>query len=312
MWCAPKSGLMRTLLLIEDSPVQRAAIREPLAATKLFDTIYEAEDGAEGLRLLMTRPYSMVVCDVEMPTLDGEKLLHTARQQPGGGPPFLMLTAVREPRRRAALLRNGARDVITKPFDPLELIARVELHLEVARLQCELAEKNTWLAELASTDGLTELPNRRKLTEAIALEWKRAARYRNPLSVVIADIDHFKRVNDEHGHPVGDLVLREVAGAIRGQVRAADIAGRWGGEEFLGVLTAPLQGAIAAAEKWRCAVKSMSLDVAGRGALRVTISLGVASRTAQMRDAEELIVAADAALYAAKRAGRDRTSASTG
>ncbi len=301
---------MRTLLLIEDSAVQRAAIREPLAATNLFDTIYEAEDGAEGLRLLMARPYSMVVCDVEMPTLDGEKLLLTARQQPGGGPPFLMLTGLRDPSRRAALLRNGARDVIGKPFDPRELVARVELHLEIVRLQCELAEKNAALAELASTDGLTELPNRRKLNESLALEWKRAERYGHPLSVVIGDIDHFKRVNDEYGHPVGDRVLREVAATIRRQVRATDVAGRWGGEEFLAVLTAPLQGAIAAAENWRSAIAALSLDVAGRGAVRVTISLGAAQRTLQMSGPDELIAAADAALYAAKRAGRDRTAAS--
>ena len=301
---------MRTLLLIEDSPVQRAAIREPLEQTRLFDTIYEAADGAAGLRLLMQRPYSMVVCDVEMPTLDGEKLLHIARQQPGGGPPFVMLTAIGDPRRRAALLRSGARDVVAKPFDPFELVARIELHLEYARLQSELAEKNAALEELALTDGLTELPNRRKLSEAISLEWKRAERYGRPLSIVMADIDHFKRVNDDYGHPVGDRVLREVAGAIRLHVRTTDIAGRWGGEEFLAVLTEPLQGAVVAAESWRKAIAALSLDVGGRDAIRVTMSFGVAQRTEQQSGPEELIASADAALYAAKRAGRNRTIAS--
>ncbi len=258
---------MRALLVIEDSAAQRAAIRRPLEEAKLFDEIHEAEDGASGLRMLLARPHALVICDLEMPTLNGEKLLHTSLQQPGGGPPFLMLTGVRDARRRAALLRAGARDVIAKPVDPLELLARVELHLELARLQAELAEKNAALEALALSDDLTELPNRRCLEAAIQVEWKRAERYGQPLSVVMADVDHFKHVNDEHGHPAGDRVLREVAACIRRRVRATDVAGRWGGEEFLAVLGVPLEGAMAAAESWRRAVEALEVAVDG-GAIR--------------------------------------------
>jgi two-component system cell cycle response regulator len=300
---------MRTLLVIEDSPVQCAAICEPLADAKLFDGIDVAQDGGAGLRLLFSREYTMVVCDVELPTLDGSKLLLSSRQQANGGPPFLMLTALRDPKRRVALLRAGARDVIAKPVDPLELIARVELHLEIARLQSELAAKNALLAELARTDELTGLPNRRRLEEALEHEWRRAERYRQPLAVVMADIDYFKRINDAHGHAAGDRVLREVSACLRRGLRTSDIIGRWGGEEFVAVMTATASGAAAAAEKWRSAVGQLVVD-AGGASITPKLSLGVAERRAWMDRPATLVAAADAALYAAKRAGRDRVETS--
>ncbi len=301
---------MRTLLVIDDSPTSRAAICEPLADAKLFDAIDEAGDGGAGLRHLLSRQYTMVICDVEMPTLDGSKLLVTSRQQVNGGPPFLMLTAVRDPKLRVALLRAGARDVIAKPVDPLELIARVELHLEIARLQSELAEKNASLAELARTDGLTGMPNRRRIEEVLTHEWKRAERYGQPLSVAIADIDLFKRVNDSHGHAAGDDVLRQVAACLQRQVRSTDTVGRWGGEEFVAVLTAPVEGALAAAEHWRREVGKLELSF-GDARVVPTISIGVAERRATMRTPADLVAAADEALYAAKRAGRNRVLAAT-
>jgi diguanylate cyclase (GGDEF)-like protein len=300
-----ESCAMRTLLVIEDSPSQRAAILEPLAEAKLFDGIDEAPDGAEGLRLLMSREYTMVLCDVELPTLDGSKLLIGARQQPSGGPTFLMLTAVRDPKRRAALLRAGARDVIAKPVDALELVARVELHLEVARLQSELAAKNASLAEMARTDALTGLPNRRRLEEALAHEWSRAQRYGHPLAVAIADIDHFKRVNDAYGHAAGDVVLKAVGACLRKSVRASDIVGRWGGEEFVAVLCANEDGATRAAEKWRKTVGALVVE-ANDARITPKLSIGVAARNASTASPAALLAAADEALYEAKRGGRDR------
>jgi diguanylate cyclase (GGDEF)-like protein len=299
---------MRRLLVIEDSPTQRAAVCGPLAEAELFEAIDEAPDGAAGLRLLMSRPYAMVICDLEMPTLDGSKLLLTSRQRQDGGPPFLMLTAVRDPKRRVSLLRAGARDVIAKPVDALELIARVELHLEIARLQSELAVKNASLAKLARTDELTGLPNRRHLEETLAHEWRRAERYGQPLSVVMADIDHFKAVNDAHGHARGDEVLRAVAACLRRLVRSSDVIGRWGGEEFVAVLTAPIEGAAAAAEHWRREVAQIEVTV-GATVVRATLSLGVAERRPGMGEPAALVAAADAALYEAKGAGRDRVIA---
>lgn len=299
---------MGRLLVIEDSPAQRTAIRAALAETPLFDAIDEAEDGAEGLRCLMSREYALVLCDVEMPALDGSKLLHASRQQPGGGPPFLMLTAVRDARTRAALLRSGARDVIAKPFDALELQARVELHLEIVRLQDELAGKNESLAALAATDALTGIANRRRLEEVVEFEWKRAERYGTPLSLVMIDVDRFKRVNDNHGHASGDQVLREVAQAIARQIRATDSFGRWGGEEFLAVVGVPAPGALIAAEKWRQAVAEVVVKSDAGAAIRPTVSLGVATRGPELADATALIAAADHALYLAKRSGRNRVA----
>ena len=195
--------------------------------------------------------------------------------------------------------------MIAKPVDALELIARVELHLEVARLQQELAEKNVSLAEQASTDALTGLPNRRRLEEALNHEWNRADRYGHPLAVVMADLDHFKRINDAHGHAAGDSVLREVGACLRRATRRSDVIGRWGGEEFVGVLCGSEFGAAAAAEKWRRAVAALAIR-AGEVEISPRLSVGVAVRKPEMPDPAALLAAGDAALSRAKRRGRDR------
>ena len=135
-----------------------------------------------------------------MPGLEGDKLIRMSHDAVGKGVPFLMLTAVPDAKRRARLFRQGARDVITKPFQPLDLVARVELHLELMRLQAELQAKNDQLEALSVTDELTGFANRRRLDEVLRHEFQRARRQDCALSVVMADIDHFKAVNDTHGH----------------------------------------------------------------------------------------------------------------
>jgi diguanylate cyclase (GGDEF)-like protein len=149
------------------------------------------------------------------------------------------------------------------------------------------------------------MPNRRRLEEALAHEWRRAERYGQPLSVALVDIDHFKRVNDEHGHAAGDQVLRVVASCLQRLVRSADVVGRWGGEEFLAVLTAPVEGAAAAGEGWRREIAQLEVRV-GDAVVRPRVSVGVAERSAQTSSTASLVASADAALYAAKRAGRNR------
>src|SRR5690606_7679055 len=143
---------------------------------------------------------------------------------------FLFLTAQRDPERMARLLRSGACDIVQKPFHAAELLARLDLHLRLRRLQAELREKNATLARLSTTDPVTGLRNRRYASEFLSLEVLRAVRYRTPLAVLLLDIDHFKRVNDTYGHRAGDAVLQGVADALRATLRATDVAGRWGGE----------------------------------------------------------------------------------
>ena len=154
------------------------------------------------------------------------------------------------------------------------------------------------------TDALTGLSNRVRLDEALQNEMHRTQRYGNTFSIIILDIDHFKRVNDTHGHLAGDAVLKKIAGVLAANLRQTDTAGRWGGEEFLILL--PHQGrptARALAEKLRTAIESTAFPGIGR----ITSSFGVAAYAAQ-DSVESLVKRADAALYAAKRAGRNRVA----
>ena len=173
-------------------------------------------------------------------------------------------------------------------------------------MQRELVQKNELLERLSSTDALTGLCSRRHLESALRIEFMRAQRYGTPLSAVLADLDHFKDVNDDHGHAAGDRVLRGVGDVFRRRLRATDVAGRWGGEEFLALLAVPPEGAAVAAERWRCDLEETSFGLEDGGSLRVTMSIGVAGYRLGTKTPEALVEAADVALYQAKARGRNR------
>jgi len=301
---------LTSILIIDDSTAAREELRRVLEASGRYERVLAAQDGIEGLRVLLGQPVDAVICDLEMPGLDGEKLLAAQRGRTGGEEmPFLFLTAQRDPDRMARLLRAGACDIVQKPFHAAELLARLDLHVRLRRLQAELREKNATLARLSTTDPVTGLRNRRYVTEFLSLEVLRAVRYHTPLAVLLLDLDHFKRVNDTHGHRVGDSVLQVVADTLRASLRATDIAGRYGGEEFLVVLPqTDLAGAGVLAERVRVAIEETAIDLGGAEPLSVTVSVGVAALDESGRSAEQLVERADAALYSAKDAGRNCVS----
>ena len=300
---------MARLLIIEDSPAHRAEIRAAVEPSRLFDTILEAEDGLAGLKLLLSESVDVVLCDLHMPGLDGEKLLHIKSQQGVSSDiPFLFLSATQEAEQHIRLLEGGACDTITKPFHPAELVARLRLHLKLKLLQDELREKNQMLARLSTTDPVTGLRTRRYVAEVLNIEWIRARRYRTPLTAMMADLDHFKNVNDKYGHPAGDAVLRGVADILRQKLRAPDVAGRYGGEELLVILPQTDQdGARQVAERWREAVESATFRSPDGQSVGVTVSIGVATFDPAHASPEDLVAAADTALYRAKNGGRNRT-----
>lgn len=299
---------MSTLLIIEDSPTQRAAVRKALDAVRLFDRIIEAADGLEGLKLLLAESVDVVLCDIEMPGLDGEKLLRIKESRPDRTDvPLLFLTANANAERRVRLLEDGACDTITKPFLPAELIARLRLHLKLKRLQDELRDKNEMLSKLSTTDALTSLRNRRYVDEILSIEYLRAQRYQSPLAVLMADVDHFKQVNDHYGHPAGDAVLRGIAETLVANLRATDVAGRYGGEEFLVILPQnTMEGAAHLAERWRVTVENTLFSAPDGRVIEVSISLGLAGYRPAHQSASDIVAAADVALYRAKQAGRNR------
>jgi diguanylate cyclase (GGDEF)-like protein len=299
---------LTSVLIIDDSRAARDELRRVLDESGRYERVLEARDGIEGLRVLLAQSVDAVICDLEMPGLDGEKLLAAQRGRTGGEEmPFLFLTAQRDPERMARLLRSGACDIVQKPFHAAELLARLDLHVRLRRLQAELREKNATLARLSTTDPVTGLRNRRYVSEFLSVEVLRAVRYHTPLAVLLLDLDHFKRVNDTHGHRVGDAVLQVVADTLRASLRATDLAGRYGGEEFLVVLPqTDLAGGAVLAERVRVAIEETAIDVAADTALSVTVSVGVAALEGAAQTVEQLVERADAALYAAKDAGRNR------
>ncbi len=300
---------MARILIIEDSASQRAEVCSVLRQSGLFEQILEADNGLRGLKLLLSEPVDLVLCDLELPGLDGEKLLRMSHSAQGLRVPFLVLTSVKDSERMAQLLRDGACDAIMKPFRAVDLIARIELHLKLQRLQRELIEKNKLLERLSITDPLTGLRNRRFLTEILSVEFQRAHRYGTGLTILMADLDRFKEVNDRHGHLAGDEVLSVFAKRLQRRLRASDIAGRYGGEEFLVMLSQiNAEGGVLFAERWRAEAEETPIELGDGRSIRTTLSVGVASYTSIFKDADELIAAADAALYCAKESGRNQVA----
>lgn len=298
-------------------------IQRRLAAAGMH--VERAATAREGLaRAVAVRP-DVVLLATSLPDGDGFSLLSKLRTTPAlEGVSIALMTAMR---RDADSLRRGlelgADDYLRKPIEEVELVARVRAllrlrrnFLDLHRKSARLAELNEELERLATHDALTGVHNRRWLEARLRDEVERTKRYGHPLALVLADVDHFKRVNDAHGHPAGDAVLRCVADTMARAIRRVDSLARFGGEEF--VVVAPEtdgDGACILAERLRAIVAGTEAIVAGASgevALSVTASFGVASlagedaRAAADDLAESLFAAADAALYRAKAGGRNR------
>ncbi|MFO0713457.1 MAG: diguanylate cyclase [Sandaracinus sp.] len=251
--------------------------------------------------------FDLVLLDVVMEGMSGVEACRILKAREEGFVPVVLVTSRADPDARVEGLRIGADDYVCKPFEEEELLARVSSMLRIKRAFDQLAASRNRMAELAVLDDLTGLYNVRYLQQRFAEEWKRAERHREPLAIAMLDVDHFKLVNDQHGHDVGDAVLREVSTRLKGSVRDTDVVARYGGEEFVVLLpSTQLAGALVVAERIRKAIGSRRVETA-RARLDVTTSIGVAlypSRGVSSKD--QLLRAADAALYRAKEEGRDR------
>ena len=239
--------------------------------------VMEADDGMVALQQCRQRPPDVILLDIVMPGLDGYQVLAFLKSDPElSHIPVVFLTGRTGMSDVVTGLRAGAHDYLKKPFEPEELLARVASALHVKQLQDQLRDRNALLDELSRTDALTALYNRRHLDEELARRHGEARRHQDPLGLLLLDIDHFKHVNDLHGHPVGDDVLREVARRIQHELRLEDVAGRWGGEEFLVILPrTDLNGVRRLAERIRLAISGTPVT-AGDQDITVTISGGCA------------------------------------
>ena len=274
-----------------------------------YETVVVSDGNAAWEVLQEQNAPRLAVLDWMMPGLDGPDLCRLLRKR-GGPYVYVLLLTSRDGKEDVVLgLEAGADDYVTKPFSPLELRHRLNAGRRIVELQEQVEAQNQEIRKLARNDALTGLLNRGAIFEVFAAELSRARRDRKAISIMMADVDHFKRVNDTLGHQAGDFVLRAVADRLQDQVRPYDAVGRYGGEEFLVVLPGcGAEEALEVAERLRAAVEASPILFEATP-IAVTISLGVTSREPVISEAREpLIAAADAALYEAKHAGRNRVA----
>jgi two-component system cell cycle response regulator len=294
------------VLVADDSPIYRKLVEYALSDhhyTALF-----AKNGREALDLFAQHQPALVVTDWVMPDLTGIELCRDIREQ--SQPVYtyiIMLTSMTDKAKIVSGLAAGADDYLTKPFDAEELLARVGVGRRVVDLHRQIEAKNRQLEELALTDSLTSLPNRRALEAWAARQLDGAARHGFSFWVVIADLDSFKSVNDTYGHAAGDTVLKKFSEILKINTRKSNFCARIGGEEFLLVLThAERENVEIAVGRVREQFEDHRFQFGGR-VLRVTASFGVSGwQGVRAPDFDLLVSQADAALYSAKRNGRNR------
>ena len=298
------------ILIAEDNPVSRKLMEMTLRQAGY--EVVSAEDGREALALFKERFFPIILTDLEMPEMDGLELCRAIRGNPAEGYVYIFLITARDSKEDIIVgLEAGADDYLTKPFDRSELIARLKTALRVLELEKSLKDAYEKIRLLSITDKLTGCYNRTYMDEYLAKEIARATRYHRPLSLVMADIDYFKRVNDTYGHQAGDLILKNFVLSMKEGLRKdVDWVARYGGEEFLMVMPETnFKNAMSSAERLRRIV-SERLASYDEKEIRITASFGVVgfdpSEKIKNIPYEAIIDQADKALYQAKDEGRNR------
>jgi two-component system chemotaxis response regulator CheY len=290
----------------DDSAVSRKLVEHALSENR-YSWVF-AKSGREAIDLFTEHNPTLVIVDWIMPDLTGLEICKHIRSRTQASYTYIiLLTGKSEKESVVEGLASGADDYLTKPFHPDELIARVGVGLRIMELQREIEVKNAMLQELALTDPLTSLPNRRAIQDWAARQLSGAARYGFSFWVALADLDHFKTVNDTYGHDAGDTVLKAFSQILKTKSRRSDICGRIGGEEFLFVMThATQEDAKRVIECVRTELEATKFNFNGNN-LTVTASFGlVGFAGAQAPEFSQLVAKADLALYSAKRLGRNR------
>ncbi len=299
-------------LIADDDRITTSILAGALAGWGLDTTI--AHDGDEAWAALNAGPApEIVIVDWMMPGLDGIELCHRIRAHETLATSYVMLLTAKSNRvDLVAGLDAGADDYMTKPIDAEELRARVQVGTRIAKLQRDLAGQvaelkaaRDHLTRVASTDVLTELNSRRGWFEIAAGEFSRSRRYNRTVSLLIVDLDFFKRVNDTYGHDAGDRVLQTFSSVLRLECRQSDVVGRIGGEEFAVLLPeTSVRAAQRLAKRISDACRSLRVDTAA-GEVTCTCSIGISGLRAEDFSIDDVMRRADVALYEAKRAGRN-------
>lgn len=297
------------VLVADDSPTMRRLLQSTLEEWGY--EVVEAHDGEQALKILSSDdPPPIAILDWVMPKLTGPELCSRVRGRKSGTYTYiLLLTAKAQHQDLIEGMGAGADDYIVKPFDRPEMEVRLRAGRRIVDLQTELMQAQEALREQATRDSLTRCWNRFSLFDILAREILRCYRENKPLGVIMLDLDHFKRVNDTYGHVCGDEVLKQLVKRVEGAMRSYDAIGRYGGEEFICVLSGCGEEVVRGhAERIRAAVEAQPVEWM-KHKVKITSSFGAVAGipTAGMTP-DQLIRMADESLYQSKRGGRNRVS----
>jgi len=302
----PATSRQLRVLIVEDDREIREMVA--LMVRGMGYAIVTAATGREAIARLREQSADIVLLDLMMPEMDGFEFCRAVQSDPSLRDLHIIITSARDTLEdKVKGLELGAADYLTKPFSLTELQARIKVGERIVRYQKTLQEQQSQLEHLAREDALTGLANRRRFEERAKEECLRAQRYHHPLSVLLADLDHFKSINDTYGHAFGDAVLKDIGQTLLRHCRTSDLCARHGGEEFAILLPeTELIEAYKVAGRLCTAVRNLVFPQPS-GIMHVTVSFGAASiNHDRAQTLEELLEQADRALYAAKRNGRDR------
>jgi len=291
-----------TLLIVDDENANLKVLTHILGSEY---TIFTATSGASAIDKAVEFMPDLILLDILMPDMDGYATLSKIKNSEAVRKiPVIFITGLDSEEDEEKGLSLDAADYITKPFSATIVKLRV-------RNQIQIVNQMRIIERLSMLDQLTNIPNRRSFDDRLKMEWKQAVREKTPISLLIIDIDSFKKLNDTYGHQQGDIVLQKIAALLPLSFRRpGDFAARWGGEEFVVLLpNTPLEGARELAEKIRGDVEKMTIKAANGSEIKVTASVGVNSLIPGIETPiNSFFTNADKALYAAKEAGKNKVS----
>ncbi len=302
------------ILIAEDDRTSRALLGGLLK--KWGYEVIAVSDGRQAWdELVKPEAPRIAIIDWEMPELTGIEVIERFRKREESAYAYIILLTGRDDRENIIEgISKGADDYVIKPFDPEELSVRIRTGKRIVDLEAQLLETNRQLEEIARTDPLTGLANRRALVQELRSRFQSAVEFEMPTAFIMADIDHFKRVNDEYGHDAGDEVLKGVAERLKEAYRRGDIVSRFGGEEFLIIAPdANPEFIFTISERARQMIEEKAFEVSEGISLSVTCSFGVSfAHLKNIALVDEYIKQADNALYESKRGGRNKVTVYNG
>ena len=303
------------ILVVDDNKTNVNVCIEGLKETSDNYEFFKGYDGTEALTAVKLNRPDIILLDVEMPQMSGYDVCRILKSNKNFGfIPIILMTAKGDMESKVEGLELGADDYLIKPVNMMELAARVKsmlrlksMHDQLMEINRQLEEKKQELFKQSITDNLTQLYNRLYFIKRLSFEFNRAKRYQHNLSCIMMDIDHFKNINDNHGHQLGDLVLKEASAILKNSLDKEEIIARYGGEEFIIILVnRSTEEAVQIAEKLRKLMEETEYSD-GVTTIHATMSMGVSTYPSdRIEDEETLVKLADEALYVAKKQGRNR------